>query len=422
MALSSPPPGTSDIFPGEISEWHALEKAAELIFPLYGYGEIRTPVFEYTEVFSKELGSETEVVQKEMYTFEDRGGRSLTLRPEGTAGIMRALSGTDIMNGVEKRVYYLGPMFRGERPAAGRRRQFHQVGAENAGRKAPELDAECIFMLMHYLEEAGIHGSSLLLSTRASKDDRKPAEERLREYLSGFQERMCEDCKVRIVKNIWRVLDCKQPGCIEFTSQIPNLIEAFGPASREYFDKVCKSLERLGIQFVIEPRLVRGLDYYADTVFEITHPGLGAQNALAGGGRYEITPPGLNKPIGGIGFAAGMERLIMARQNPENPVQEKRQEIFVYLAGMGVEAISQNLPLAAELRKKRIPVISEVENKSLKALLRAANRYCAKFAVIRGDDELAKGSAICKNLGDGEQVEIPIDQLSDFLGNRMKTQ
>ena len=210
MSKSAPPPGTSDIFPNEITAWLELENTARRIFPLYGYGEIRTPVFEFTEVFQRGLGDETEVVQKEMYTFEDRGGRSLTLRPEGTAGVMRALSGTEAMNGVEQRVFYMGPMFRGERPSAGRRRQFHQIGVENAGKAAPELDAECIAMLSRFLNEAGAGGFELLINTRGIKEDRGPAEAALREHFAAHVSDMCEDCRTRLERNVWRILDCKQ--------------------------------------------------------------------------------------------------------------------------------------------------------------------------------------------------------------------
>ena len=213
MSKSTPPPGTSDITPEEAPTWRFLENTAKKVFSLYGYGELRTPIFEYTEVFQRGLGDETEVVKKEMYTFEDRGGRSLTLRPEGTAGVMRSLSGTDALNGVEHRVFYIGPMFRGERPAAGRRRQFHQIGVENAGKVSPELDAECISMLVHYLNEIGITGFTLYLNTRGVASDRPAAEKALREYFAPHLEHMCDDCRERFERNIWRILDCKQERC-----------------------------------------------------------------------------------------------------------------------------------------------------------------------------------------------------------------
>ncbi len=415
MSKFSPPPGTSDIFPEEISYWHRLEDTARRIFPLYGYAEMRTPVFEYTEVFKKGIGDETEVVQKEMYTFEDRGGRSLTLRPEGTAGIMRSLAGTDVMNGNEKRVYYIGPMFRGERPAAGRRRQFHQIGAEDAGRVAPELDAESIAMLLHYLDELGITGYKLLLNTRASREDRKPAEDSLRAYFASSISTMCQDCKNRLERNVWRILDCKQEQCRDAISKTPDIAALFAEPSRKYFEKVCSALSAMGVPFEIDSRLVRGLDYYVHTVFEVTHPGLGAQNAIAGGGRYEIIVPESDKAIVGVGFAAGLERLIMAQQSLGIKPGEGISAPLVFLIGLGEKARNENLKLAFQLRKAGIPVGAEVEEKSMKACMRSANRLAAKFAIIRGDNELSKGVVVLKNMADGSQSELPADSLIAHL-------
>lgn len=416
MLKLSPPPGTSDILPEQISAWHRLEDTARKIFPLYGYGEIRTPVFEYTEVFKRGIGNETEIVQKEMYSFKDKGGRSLTLRPEGTAGIMRSLTATDVMNGNERRVYSLGPMFRGERPAAGRRRQFHQIGVENVGRIAPELDAECIAMLMHYLEELDIAGSRLLINTRGTLEDRKPAEKVLHANFIKHISSMCEDCKNRLKRNVWRILDCKQPECRKVIKNSPPLISYFGEKSRSFFEKVCEILSKLGINYEIEPKLVRGLDYYVHTVFEVVHPALGAQDAIAGGGRYEISLPGNKNPIIGVGFAAGLERLLMAQEclnvTPPPPTTP-----WVFLAGLGIEAINANMMLAMSLRRKEISTVAEIEEKSIKAQLRAANRLGVKFTIIRGETELKNGVATCKNMKTGEQKEIPFDKLEDFLKN-----
>ena len=345
MARNTPPPGTSDIYPEEAASWLLLENTARKIFSLYGYGEIRTPVFEYTEVFKRGLGDETEVVKKEMYTFEDRGGRSLTLRPEGTAGVMRSLSGTEAMNGVEQRMFYMGPMFRGERPSAGRRRQFHQIGVENAGKVAPELDAECISMLCHYLNEIDITGFHLMINTRGVAEDRKPAELALKEHFKAHIDSMCEDCRERLERNVWRILDCKSEECQKFIEEAPDAASLFGQNSKDYFKRVCDTLNAMGIAFTVEPRLVRGLDYYVHTVFELTHPGLGGQNAIAGGGRYELTVPGLNRPIQGVGFAAGMERLLIVRNALQ--VQEPTVAIpDVFLVSLGEKAMAFNTLLA----------------------------------------------------------------------------
>jgi histidyl-tRNA synthetase len=414
MAKSIPPPGTSDIFPEEMPLWRRLEETADKVFALYGYGELRTPIFEYTEVFKRGLGNETEVVQKEMYTFEDRGGRSMTLRPENTAGVMRALLNTDVMNGNEKRVYYIGPMFRGERPAAGRKRQFHQVGVENVGRMAPGLDAENIAMLMHYLEELGVKDAELLINTRGNREDRIPAANALKEFFGSRIDSMCKDCQERLEKNIWRILDCKQPECIKQVAEAPVMTSFFSQESKDYFARVCEFLNQLGVNYKVDPGLVRGLDYYVHTVFEVIHPNLGGQNAIAGGGRYELFLPENKKPVIGVGFAVGLERLLMVQEALGVPAPEEANRT-VFLVSLGDKALSANMALAAQLRKAGLPVVAEVEAKSMKAQMRAANRLNARYTVIRGEDELAKEIAVLKNMENGEQQEVPVDKLIEFL-------
>lgn len=414
MANFSPPPGTADIFPEEARRWRALENTAARLFARYGYGELRTPVFEYTEVFQRGLGNETEVVQKEMYTFEDRGGRSLTLRPEGTAGVMRALLNTDVMNGVEQRVHYCGSMFRGERPSAGRKREFHQIGVENVGRAAPELDAECIAMLMHLLDELGITGSELHLNTRGVAADRGPAGELLRIYFAKHVGDMCPDCQVRFQNNLWRILDCKQPGCREICAGIPDYIGAYSTESRVWFDRVCEVLAALKVPFTVDKFLVRGLDYYVHSVFEITHTGLGGQNAIAGGGRYELFLPEVSRPAPGVGFAAGVERLLLVQDALGVGAGEPAVPP-VALIGLGDAARLANLQLAGVLRHAGIPVWLEVENKSFKSQLRGANKTGAETAVIRGDDEIARGVAVVKSMTDGSQVEIAEKELTTYF-------
>lgn len=415
MASSAPPPGTADIFAAEARRYSFLERTAAAVFSRYGYGELRTPIFEYTEVFQRGLGDDTEVVQKEMYTFLDRGGRSLTLRPEGTAGIMRALLNTDVRNGVEQRVYYHGPMFRGERPAAGRRRQFHQVGVENAGRVAPELDAENIAMLMHYLDELAITGSELRINSRGVAADRSPAGELLKAYFSQHRDRLCPDCHVRLEKNIWRILDCKQAACRSVIDRAPDYFTAYTAESQAYFAAVTAALDALDIPYTVDRHLVRGLDYYVHTVFEVTHDaGLGAQNAIAGGGRYELYLPGESKPLHGVGFAAGMERLLLT-QDALGLCQESVAPPPVFLAALGEAAQRENLRLAAALRRAGIAVALEYEPKSMKAQLRSANRVGAAAVVIRGDDELASGVAVVKSMATGEQETVPAAALGDYL-------
>jgi len=413
MATFAPPPGTADIFENEAAEWRCLENAAREVFSHYGYGELRTPVFEYTELFQRGLGGETEVVQKEMYTFADRGGRSLTLRPEGTAGVMRALSNTDVLNGVEQRVYYMGPMFRGERPAAGRRRQFHQIGVENVGRCAPLIDAECLAMLRAFLERIDLADAKLVINTRGVREDRPAAEKVLREYFSQHIDDMCDDCRTRLERNIWRILDCKQEACGKVIAGAPEYLKYFSEESRNYFAEVCRALDALGVAYTVEPRLVRGLDYYVHTVFELTHPALGGQTAIAGGGRYELFLPGQNRPVPGVGFAAGVERLLLARQSLEKT--GAAEPAAAYLVGLTPEMRVANLALANKLRAAGLKIALELEDRSFKAQLRGANKSGAKLAVIRGESEAEKGVAVVKNMADGSQCEMPEAEVFEYV-------
>jgi histidyl-tRNA synthetase len=407
--------GTADIWEPEASQWVLLENTARELFARYGYGELRTPVFERTEVFVRGLGDETDVVQKEMYTFEDRGGRSLTLRPEGTAGVMRAIANAGLSEGEERRVFYVGPMFRGERPAAGRRRQFHQVGVEAVGRVSPTLDAECIAMLLHYLEEIGVRGGQLLLNSRGAPEDRPVVTEALRGYFAEQVGQMCGDCQRRLTTNVWRILDCKAEPCQERIRSAPAVTELLGTASQHYFRAVCASLDALRIPYTVEPRLVRGLDYYQHTVFEVIHSGLGAQNAVAGGGRYAVPLPGSDKAVEGVGFAAGMERLLLARQSLGVPAAVASQ-VQVVIACLGERALAAGLPLAQHLRSSGVRVWMETQaGRSLKAQLRAANRLNAAIALIQGDTELDKRVVVMKNLRSSVQEEVAVEGLTEKI-------
>jgi histidyl-tRNA synthetase len=414
MSAFAPPPGTADIFPAESGSWRFLESSAAKVFSACGYGELRTPIFEYTEVFQRGLGGETEVVQKEMYTFTDRGGRSLTLRPEGTAGVMRALTNTDVANGTEQRVFYCGPMFRGERPSAGRRRQFHQIGVENVGRCAPLIDAECIAMLHNFLQEIGITGAVFTINTRGVAADRAPAEAVLKEYFAKHIDSMCPDCRNRLERNIWRILDCKQECCQQIINDAPAYMDSFSEESRRYFEEVKTALTRLEVPFKVSSRLVRGLDYYVHTVFEVTHNALGEQIAIAGGGRYELFLPGEKRPLPGVGFAAGVERLLMVREALNAPAPADAQA-DCYLIGLGAEARMENLVLANALRKAGKNIALELEERSFKAQMRAANRSQAAYTLIRGESEMEKKIAIIKKMDDGSQSEVADSDLFDYL-------
>ncbi len=416
MAVNEPLPGTSDLWEPEVLDWINLENQSRDIFARYGYAELRTPIFERTDVFVRNLGSDTDVVQKEMYTFQDRGGRSLTLRPEGTAGVMRAIANKGLEQGEEARVFYFGPMFRGERPAAGRRRQFHQIGVEAVGSNSPWMDAECIAMLAHFLDALGIRGSRVLLNTRGLPEDRPAISQALFDYFHPQSKNLCEDCQRRITSNVWRMLDCKHPDCHQIALGAPQIIDLLGEESRVFFNQVCAGLSELGVEFEFAPRMVRGLDYYVHTVFEITHSGLGAQDALAGGGRYRISLPGDKRTFEGIGFAAGMERLLLARENLDQQ-SASAGKIDTYIICLGTEAIPAGLRLAGELRHSdlggRIKV--DFSNRSLKAQLRSANRERSNRVLILGEAELSQGSVICRDMGTSAQITLPVDKLHDWF-------
>jgi len=411
---TEPIPGTSDIFPDEAAEWQFLEHTAHEIFQRYGYGELRTPSMERTAVFEKGIGGETDVVQKEMYTFEDRGGRSLTLRPEGTAGVMRALVNAGIAQGDEKRVFYIGPMFRGERPAAGRKRQFHQIGVECVGTIAPEIDVETIEMLLRYLDTIGLGDSKLKVNSRGTIADRPHIQETLTAYFRDHLADMCEDCQRRIDTNVWRILDCKNEACGAIVLGSPPITDLLDAESGDFFKRVCERLDLLELDYTVDPRLVRGLDYYEHTVFEVSFDGIGAQNALVGGGRYSIQVPGSNKPVLGTGFAMGIERLILARQ--ELGISTSQQEgLDAYLVSIGEEALAANLQLARSLRDCGLRVGMDLQARGTKAQMRTANKVNATVAIIRGEDELARNIVNCKNLAASEQHEIAVDELPDKL-------
>ncbi|MBQ4479874.1 MAG: histidine--tRNA ligase [Victivallales bacterium] len=414
--LTEPLPGTSDLWEPEVAEWRDLEGIARNVFNRYGYTELRTPIMERTEVFVRNLGNETDVVQKEMYTFQDRGGRSLSLRPEGTAGVMRAIANHGLNTGEECRVFYMGPMFRGERPAAGRRRQFHQVGCEAVGCNSPWMDAETIAMLVHFLAELGITGAKVMVNSRGLPEDRPPIAAALKEYFRPHLAEMCPDCQRRFEGNVWRMLDCKVPACHEIALGAPHIADLLGEASKDFFAKVCDGLKSLGVDFEVAPRLVRGLDYYVHTVFEITHTALGAQDALAGGGRYQITLPGTNTAIEGVGFAAGIERLLMAR-NALGIKAEEQPAADTYIIGPSAPAIPVALQLAGELRSKSLGgrVHADFTGRSMKGQFRSANKSGAKRVLVIGDDELANGTVTCKNMADGSQTSVPRAEVAAWL-------
>lgn len=403
----SPLPGMADLGPPEIRLWQRVEADARRILALYRVEELRTPILERTSLFQRAIGEETDVVQKEMFTFEDRGGRSLTLRPEGTAGAIRALC--DVGAEAGSRVFYLGPMFRAERPQAGRRRQFHQLGVELLGPPAPEADAECIALMWRLLNEWGLADARLRLHTRGTAADQPAVREGLRARLAEVRDALCEDCQRRLDRQPLRVLDCKQAGCQQVMAGLPALTTFLAEDSRRYLDRVATLLSSLQIEAMVDGRLARGLDYYEHTIWEATHPALGAQDAIAGGGRYRIEAEG--RVVEGVGFAIGLERVMMALQArgvapPPDPAPA------VWLVSVGDRATAENLVLAERLRSAGVPCGADWSGRSVKAQMRAAHKAGAVWAAVRGDKELAAGTCRLKHMASGEERTVAMDELA----------
>ncbi|OGV45978.1 MAG: histidine--tRNA ligase [Lentisphaerae bacterium GWF2_57_35] len=402
----------SDLSAPEIRLWQEIEGKARRILSLYGYEEIRTPVLEYTSVFTRSIGDATDIVQKEMYTFEDRGGRQISLRPEGTASVMRYAAGL----GPEAeglRLYYIGPMFRCERPQAGRKRQFHQLGSEMIGQASPAADVETLALQMHLLSSWGLEGCSVEINTRGLPEDRQAVAEGLAAALQPHREALCEDCRRRFDANILRILDCKKDACKKIADGLPPVTDFMSEASRQYLDEVKRLLDLLNIPVRLNPRLVRGLDYYVHTVWEITHGALGAQNAIAGGGRYRMEMDG--RTIDGVGFAMGLERVVSALQaalQGQAPVAGERP---VWLVSMGQKAFEENMVLAQTLRLRGLSCGFNLTPGSMKSQMRAANRAQAAQAIIRGDREIESGAFLLKNMADGVQQELDMPALLNTL-------
>lgn len=412
--------GVKDILPGEISAWRWLENCAAQVFPLYNFAPIRTPIFEATDLFVRSIGETSDIVGKEMYTFTDKGERSLTLRPEGTACVIRAWLENNLSQASYDKLYYQGPMFRQERPQAGRLRQFHQIGAEWFGCAHPSADALMIAMGLKYLEAIGLADFQVLVASVGCQECRPSLNQKIKENLKAALPHLCADCQKRYEKNPLRILDCKNPDCQKYVAQLPPLTEALCQACQDHFKEVQKYLTLSGIKFVVSHQLVRGLDYYTRTTFEIISADLGAQNSLCGGGRYDY----LVKELGGpdtpaVGLAFGLERLLMVLEKRPTPKIPSSPQPLVWLAALGEAAYDKLFSLSAILRQNNIRVDLEPGGGTFKSQLRSADRQKAAAAVIAGDQELAKGVYLVKNMANSAQKEVPeagiIDDLKEFL-------
>jgi histidyl-tRNA synthetase len=417
--------GTRDLLPPETALWNRIEATARSVFARYNFGEIRTPVFEDTSLFARGVGEETDIVSKEMYTWEDRARaqsektQSLTLRPENTAGVVRAYIEHGLgESGQLQKLYYLGPQFRRERPQKGRYRQFSQIGAEvigppSAGSESPLRDAEILEMLATLLDELGITGWTLHLNSVGSAADRERYNQALRAALVPVVAQMCPDCQRRAETNPLRVLDCKVPADQPIIETLPMIADSLDEASRAHFAAVTAALDAAGVPYTRNHRLVRGLDYYTRTTFEFTHGGLGAQNALLGGGRYD----GLSEMLGGprapgIGFAMGEDRLVLTLLALENAQQDEKAAAFVAPLGESVNAAA--LALARELRRSGLRIELGEGSFRLKKSFEMADKT-ARQIVILGEDELQSGILTVKNFSTGIQTKVPRAELAAFL-------
>lgn len=402
--------GMADIIPSQINLWHYIEKKAKNIFEIYNFKEIRTPLLEYADLFLRSIGEDTDIVEKEMYIFQDKKGRTVALRPEGTASVVRAYIQNSLFNEpAPNRLYYIGPMFRYERPQKGRFRQFHQIGAEVFGVSAPSIDAELIFMLKTFFEELNIIDLNFEINSLGCKNCRPAYKEALYKYLSDKVKKLCDDCKRRFNKNPLRVLDCKVKSCKEELEDTPSVLEFLCDECNKHFHLLQKELLDLNVCFKINQRLVRGLDYYNKTVFEITTHHEGAQNAVAAGGRYDDLVASFGGPdTPAAGFAIGVERLIEICSTKIN-VEENKPD--VYVSYMGVEAEKEAKILTKTLRDNRLKVERTYQESSLKSQLRKADRLGVKWVVIIGEDEVKKGLYRWKNMKKGTQGEANLTEL-----------
>lgn len=403
-----------DILPADQARWQLLEQTARDHFTLYGYSELRTPIVEESALFCRSVGEMTDIVQKEMYTFEDKGGGSLTLRPEGTASIVRSAIQNNLINQTspELKVYYMGPMYRHERPQKGRFRQFYQIGVENFGSASAEADAEVIEMLASYLKKVGVIDWKILLNSLGEGHERRHYGEQLKGYLNKNSSKFCENCKLRIERNPLRVLDCKNPSCQKLAEGHPNILDYLEEVSKNHFEAVKAGLDRLGIPYCIDPNMVRGIDYYQRTVFEFVSDKLGVKDTIAAGGRYDSLVKDLGGPnIPGTGFAIGLERLLMLL--PQTDHDQFRMRIF--LSALGLQARQKAFEMAAQLRGAGLACELDYEEKSLKAQMRRADRLKSTHVLILGDDELKRNVVQIKEFAGKSQSEVPLGDVLTYF-------
>lgn len=402
--------GTRDVLPKDVYKNQYIEATAIDVAEKFGYKEIRTPMFEHTELFQRGVGDTTDVVQKEMYTFDDKGGRSITLRPEGTAGAVRAYLENGLCNeALPQKVCYVGPCFRYEKPQAGRLREFHQFGVECLGTASPLADAELISLAKSIFDTLGVTDLSLEINSIGCPKCRAEYHKALREYFSAHTDELCDTCNGRLERNPMRILDCKSPVCSKIAENAPVVTDYLCDECREHFEKVQEYLKTLNIEYTINPKIVRGLDYYTKTVFEFVSDSIGAQGTVCGGGRYD----GLVDELGGqktpsLGFAMGLERLmlVMEAQNAPFP-EESKPDLFI--VAIGDKATAKAVEIAKDMRDEGFTALMDLNQRSIRAQMKYADKLGAKFNIVIGDNEVDSGITKLKNMTTGEETEIPLD-------------
>ncbi|MBS3977411.1 MAG: histidine--tRNA ligase [Syntrophomonadaceae bacterium] len=414
--LTARPRGTADILPGEVGKWHALEAIVRQVCAVFGYHELRTPIFEHTELFGRGVGETTDIVEKEMYTFYDRGNRSITLRPEATAPVARAFVENKLFaQPLPVKVYYLGPMFRYGRPQTGRLRQFHQFGVEAIGSDDPAIDAEVISLAMNFYREIGLKDVVLYLNSVGCPVCRLEYRSKLVNFLYSDLGALCETCQARYYRNPLRIFDCKSPTCQGVIKQAPTITKNICPRCDESFAKVQKYLDIVGTNYIVDEKMVRGLDYYTRTTFEIVAQGIGAQNSIGGGGRYDgLVEQCGGPPSPGIGFALGLERIILAldQQGIELRINDVSR---VFVAVVDPVADNKAFELLISLRQAGISTEKDFMSRSLKAQLKYADKIAARFVLFLGGEELTKSIVPVRDMSTGEQKDVPLAELLDYL-------
>jgi len=414
--LTKAPRGTKDVLPNDVYKWHYVENMFKEICSLFGYREIRTPLFEHTELFKRGVGETTDIVQKEMYTFEDNGGRLITLKPEGTAPVVRSFVENKLYaESQPTKLYYITPCFRYERPQAGRLRAFHQFGVEIFGTEKPSADAEIISIAMMFFRKLGLDNLELRINSIGCPDCRKNYNNALKKFLEERLDKLCKTCNDRFDRNPMRILDCKNDECKEELKEVPLILDYICDDCREHFEGLKLYLQEMNISYEIDPSIVRGLDYYNRTAFEIVSKEIGSQGTVCGGGRYD----GLIETIGGpstpgVGFGLGIERLILTLENNNIKIPEPRG-IEVFIVAIGDRAYKKAVELSYKLRESSISVDIDHLNRSIKAQFKYADKINALYTIVIGEDELDNNSVSLKNMKTGKQNEIELDNIVDAI-------